>query len=103
MIRMYVQQRRPARMKENIVLRQHRSTGGSTGTRHTEEPRGGALLENCTDAVPATGNGSAWVLAAATNLGSVSLQPQWAMSGEWAEQIMGRTWSLSMSEYVIGT
>ena len=70
---------------------------------HTEEPRGGALLENCTDAVPATGNGSAWVLAAATNLGSVSLQPQWAMSGEWAEQIMGRTWSLSMSEYVIGT
>ena len=77
--------------------------GGSTGTRHTEEPRGGALLENCTDAVPATGNGSAWVLAAATNLGSVSLQPQWAMSGEWAEQIMGRTWSLSMSEYVIGT
>ena len=77
--------------------------GGSTGTRHAEEPRGGALLENCTDAVPATGNGSAWVLAAATNLGSVSLQPQWAMSGEWAEQIMGRTWSLSMSEYVIGT
>ena len=82
-------------MKENIVLRRHRRQHRHPACRGTTRRCFVRKLHR-----RGAGNRQWFSLgpAAATNLGSVSLQPQWAMSGEWAEQIMGRTW---LSEYVI--